>query len=220
MGSSEPAYRRLWLPFTAGAVLVAAAVVIGLWMLLKGGDQSAGPGAPVKVPHTSVPQAKWKIKTYPAGDLGKSGKKVYNTVARERPRLTRVVTDVYDALFLVPDRYRQVVAGYFDKPGAGILLHASLAPPNDTKDVSTKVRRASIGVQANTAARAAARVKVKAKAKDNGHPIIWTTTSTLWLEKEKGRWKVVGFAVDQAPVAEKSHKGPARHRDKKHKGKS
>ena len=217
MGSSQPVYRRLWLPFTVGAVLVVAAIAIGLWTLARGGEQVAGPGARVKVHHTSVPQAKWKIKTFPAGALAKPGKPVLKELAHERPRLSRIVTDIYDALFLVPDRYRQVVTGYFVKPGAGILLHTNLAPPKGATHVSTKVRRASIGIQSNSGARAAARVKVRAKAKDGGGEISWSTLSTLWMEKQSGRWKVVGFDVDQAPMTKGQHKSSTHH--KKHKGK-
>jgi hypothetical protein len=215
--SSQPVYRRLWLPFTIGAVLVVVALAIGLWALLRGNDQTAaaGPGERVKVPHTSIPQAKWKINIYPAGALSKPADSVRKTVAREKPRLARVVTDVYDALFLVPERYQQVVTGYFDKPGAGILLHTHLAPPHGSTDLSTKVRRASIGLQADTGARAAARVRVRAQAKDNGHRIAWSTVSTLWMEKESGRWQVIGFDVNQAPVARPSKQG-----HKKHKGKN
>jgi hypothetical protein len=220
LGTSQPAYKRLWLPFTIGAVLVVAAVILGVLILHRGSDQaSPGPGPRVKVPHSSVPQAKWKIKMYPAGSLGKPGKPIRKAVAREKPRLTRIITDVYDALFLVPDRYRQVVTGYFMKPGAGILLHTNLAPPHGAKGVSTKVRRASIGLQADSVARAAARVKVAAKAKDNGKTISWSTVSTLWMEKQSGRWKVVGFDISQAPSSGKRyHKAAKGHH--KHKGKN
>jgi hypothetical protein len=211
------------LPFVAGVILVVAAIGVGIWALNRGGAPSgASSGAskrPVRPPHTAPPQAKWKVDTFPAGALGKVSKAEAKAIAKTRPALTRIVTDTFNALLLVPNRYRDVVTSYFIKPASASLLHTRLAPPKGAEDVRTTLRRARIGVEVAGANRAAALVKVKAKAKDSGRRIAWKTRTILWLDKLEGHWKVVGFDVSQLPTRHhkgRHHGGPGH---KSHKGK-
>lgn len=221
MGTSQPAYKRLWLPFGVGVLLVAAAIGLGLWALLRGGGHTPGAGtnhAPVAVPKSAPPQARWKIGVNPAGSLGKPSRKEMKEVSRAKPKVKRLVTDTFDALLLVPRRYHQVVRRYFVHPAASTLLSTKLAPPSGARHVSTKMRRALIGVQVPGAHRAAAKVKVRAKAKLHGRPVKWSEAATLWLDKEHGHWRVLGFSLDQAPIGTGHHKTGKHHRSGGGKG--
>ncbi len=204
MNASAPVYKRLWVPFTIGAVLVAAAIGVGVWALMRGPVRTS-PGSPVKPPAGSLPQARWRIAVYPAGALGKVPKHVKHEIAAARPHLARVVTDTFNALLLVPDRYRQEVSAYFDKPAAAALLRARLAPPAGAQAVQIRRARARIGVDAADPSRAAAAVDIIARAKRSGHRIAWHTHTVLWLERRHGRWSVMAFDVHQQPV--RSHHG-------------
>jgi hypothetical protein len=209
--------KRPWL--AAGAVGVLAIAVTGALVLSKLPGRrviSEGNGDATSIAAPEFTQPAWQIDAFPAGAAGKITKNEKEMVAKQRGPLQDVVTSVYDSLFLQPAALEKAVKSSFAKGAAEEMMrtHAGLSP--DASEVRIARRVARIGIEADGARLAAAKVKVVARAEVAGHEVEIKHSSILWLQRASGEWKVIGFEVDQGPVdsgarATKNHdrsKGP------------
>lgn len=216
MSIAAPDEKRPWALAGVAASLVLL-LAAGLVFLDLPGEQllsRGGRDAP-SVTGAALPQARWEIKTHPAGVMKKVTKAQGERIARQRPQVAAVVKRVYDAMFLRPGRLQESLRRNFTAAAATALRRsgATVAEPGI---VTTKKRSARIGIQAaGGPTLAVATVSVRASLADNPLRRI-THDSTLWMERRKTGWKVVAFQVDQRPV-KTAKTAPAGKKDRKKK---
>jgi len=189
--------RRLVWPV---AVALTAAMVYALFLYLPTRTSST-----TSVPRTLAPpgvaQADWEVRTFPAGGagVGHMGAKAKAQVKAQREPLALLVRDVYDAMFLEPGRAKQVVRARFEAAAGSTALAKKIGLPPGLEEVQIKKRSARIGISVVGAKTAAASVKVSGTVMKDGHRTAFKHRSTLWLDKTKSTWKIIGFDVSQGP---------------------
>jgi hypothetical protein len=164
-------------------------------------DESApenGSGGSATTPE--IEQAKWKVTTRIAPGHNKLGKKRRLRVRKQAVPIGDLVAEVYDTLFLSPDRKKAVVKARFLPATARALLRTKVGVATDASEVKTLRRTADIAIDAGTTRAAVARVTVKARGIRGTKPFIVVHNARLWLEKVRGRWKIIAFRVDQEPA--------------------
>jgi hypothetical protein len=195
-----PGERRAWLPLAAGLSLLVA----GVWGMLvlprREIPSSHRPSDSVSVTDTSIPQATWEARVFPAGVLGKPSKTQKKLVKRERPKVIAAVTDVYDALILAPGKVDDLSGTALSPAAAQALRSSRLVLPDGMNDVETTKRIARIGIQVEGGRRAAAKVAVWYNGLINDKPVKVVQRSTLWLEAAGKRWLVIAFDGTQGRV--------------------
>ena len=191
-----PTPKRLVLPIAIGLVLIAAA---GVAVYLPMRESVIPPEAPVTVADPALPQAKWEVNTFPAGGagVGKLNKREKAAVRAQRERLSSLVKDVFDAVFLTPSEVRSVLKQRFTPLAARSLLGSRIGLPDKTSNVQIKKRSARVGIHVDSARRAAAKVAIAGKGMNRGRKVRFSHDATLWLERKKGAWKVIAFDVKQ-----------------------
>lgn len=147
-----------------------------------------------------IKQAKWKVTTRIAPGHNKLGKKRRLRVRKRAMPIGDLVADVYEALFLSPDRKKAVVKARFLPATARALLLTEAGVTTDAAEIKTLRRTADIAIDAGTTRAAVARVAVKARGTRGTESFIVVHDARLWLEKVRGRWKVIAFRVDQEPA--------------------
>jgi hypothetical protein len=153
----------------------------------------------VTVADPALPQAKWEVNTFPAGGagVGKLNKREKAAVRAQRERLSSLVKDVFDAVFLTPSEVRSVLKQRFTPLAARSLLGSRIGLPDKTSNVQIKKRSARVGIHVDSARRAAAKVAIAGKGMNRGRKVRFSHDATLWLERKKGAWKVIAFDVKQ-----------------------
>lgn len=203
MSIVAPSQRRLVWPV---AIALTCSMLVALLLYLptrtptvEGPDSVAAPG---------VRQADWEVRVFPAGVAGggKLTKATKDRVAAQRERVSTVIKDVYDALFLNPDRLKGVLARGFTRAAAAGAARAKIGLPAGAGEVHIKRRVARVGIHVRGVDRAAARVAVFGTAEVKGRPIRFEHVASLWLERSDGAWKVIGFDVVQGPQKARSPK--------------
>lgn len=191
-----PTPKRLVWPIAIGLVLVAAAAV-AVYLPMR--ESVIPTDEPVIVADPALPQAKWEVRTFPAGGagVGKLNKREKAAVGVQRERLSTLVKDVFDTLFLAPSEVRSVLKKRFTPPAAKSLLGSRIGLPDKTSNVQIKRRSARVGVHVDSARRAAARIAIAGKGINRGRKVRFSHDATLWLERKKGTWKVIAFDVKQ-----------------------
>jgi hypothetical protein len=160
-----------------------------------------------------IDQAPWRIKIRPTGTVAKVTRADKKRFKAQKPRLANLVRDVYDALFLFPSRQRKVIRKHFDGAAGHKVMSSKAGVPGRAESVQTRKRVASIGLQPNGADAAAARVVVRVKGRIGAKVFHFAHRGTLWLERSKRVWKVVGFEVSQAPVKKSRDQKSKKARD-------
>ena len=188
--------RRLVWPV---AVALAAGMAYALFLYLPTRTPSTTPSRTVAAP--GVHQADWDLTTFPAGGVGVGhlSHKAKARIKAQRDPLVALVTDVYDAMFLEPDRAEQVVHARFAPKAGASALSKRIGLPPGVADVKITKRLARIGIYVQGADTAAARVKVAGTATRDGKRSAFKHRSTLWLERSHHDWKIIGFDVSQGP---------------------
>ncbi|MGH2787504.1 MAG: hypothetical protein ACRDJV_06290 [Actinomycetota bacterium] len=204
------------------ARIIAAAVLVGLLGVSCTEVTAVRPRAQIpEVSTRDIDQAPWRIKIKPTGTVAKVTRADRKRFGAQRPRLANLVRDVYDALFLFPSRQKKVIHKHFARHAAREVMSSKVGVPGRADLVQTRKRVASIGLQPNGAHVAAARVVVRVKGRIGARVFRLAHRGTLWVERSKRVWKVVGFEVSQTPVtksrAQKNKKArdDAEKRDKK-----
>ena len=189
--------RRQRLPLMAisAALLLAGLVWLSLtYVDAPSSSTSEGVAAP------GVQQPEWKLDVSLEGRVGKLTKSDKAAFNRARPQVVGLVQRVYDGLFLAPGIVDEVVADAFTKDAAVSLKKAGVGLPANTTDVRVMRRSARIGLEASGSRHAAVDVRVVASGDNAGKVVKVKHFSTLWLERQKDRWQVIGFEVNQRPL--------------------
>lgn len=200
-------------------VAVAAAVLLAS-LGTACTEPPSGDSPSAQIPEVStakIKQAPWRIRTQPAGSVAKITRADKKQLKAQRPRLASLVKDVYDSLFLFPSRKRAVLRKHFVRRAARRVLSSNAGISPRAERVRTWSRRADIGVQPNNAAAAAVKVYVHAKGIVGRRVFRLVHKATLWLQRSKSGWKVVGFEVDQGPVKKAARKAKQRWEKKRYR---
>lgn len=146
-----------------------------------------------------IEQAKWKMKTRLAPGHKKLTKKRKDRVKKSAAPIEDLVAEVYDVLFLAPEDKAAIVKARFLPSAADALMRTDTGVTKGTSEVRTLRRSADIAIEAGTARLAAVRVAIKARGMNGDKAFTVIHKARLWLEKMKGRWRVIAFRVDQGP---------------------
>lgn len=183
--------KRPWLPLVAAAVALVFGAALVAYALVE------GRGGGIFRTRPAIPQARWRVAVFVAGQRGKPKKVQRARVRAQAPKLAGVVKNVYDALFLDPDAAPRVVRQRFLPAAAKSFLSTRAGVPARSDEVRTRKRIAKIGVHPRSAAFAAAVVRIVARATLGKRPVRVVHRATLWLQRTRSRWRVIGFAVTQ-----------------------
>lgn len=195
-----PADKRLWVPVVAGVVALAA---ITMAAIVVTSERAGAPTRAASRAEGTVPvaegaaHANWSIRSYPAGIETKRTKADRARVDAARPRVRALVKDLYNAFFLHPDRLAQALSQHTTAAAARRIKRSGVGFPTGTVEATIKKRTARIGIQGNRAGHAVAAVRVVSKVVTEKRRFRLVHDGTLWLQREKGRWKVIGYAFDQ-----------------------
>ncbi|MGH2754444.1 MAG: hypothetical protein ACRDLB_08410 [Actinomycetota bacterium] len=200
MSTMIPTERRTWLPLAAGMSLLLA----GIWGMLvlprRDIPSSRRPTDAISITDPSIPQARWEARVFPAGVLGDVSKSEKALVKRARPKVVTTVREIYDALLLAPGRLNDLRGNALTPEAAAALARSGLAVPKGMNDIRTTKRVANIGIEVETARRAAARVSVSYRGMLNDKPVKIAQRATLWLEDDGKHWLVIAFNGEQGRV--------------------
>lgn len=180
-------------------VAVALAAVGIAFAFLAGGlapPDAPSPGADSRP--AEVKQPPWRMTVHPAG-LTRPHRRVLKRFRHARPALVAAIKDVYDTLFLRPEDRAAVLESRFTERAARALKRTRAGLPKGATGVRIATRRARVGIQVPGLSRAAASVRVGLTAQANKR-IRLAHRATLWLERRRGGWRVIGFDIDQGRV--------------------
>ena len=219
--SQESKSSRWWLLVVAAFVvggLVAAAVA-----MTSDEEGPASPRTPSSgsVGDPDIRQAKWKF-TVQRGPGKKFSKKQKAYFVKQRRRLREMAREVFDALFLSPEKQRAALRANFTAKARKSYLRAGAGLPERADDVRVRRRSARIVIENN--ARATMDVRVVARGKAGPRTFATEHRSVLYSARSKNGWKVLGFTVDQKPfkrnkAAKSDEKNTGRDNSKKSKKK-
>jgi hypothetical protein len=190
---------------TARTMLIIGSAILASMLALTAcnpSEQTAAPEDPAEqTPVEKIPQAQWKMSAHATGGLGKLSRDEKRRLKAQKPRVRRFVRDIYAALFLEPESMEAVLARNFTQRAGRALIRSGAGFRPSAESIRTLARKATIGIQARTASLAAAKVKVRAKAMTDEAVVKLRHQSTLWMQRKNGRWRVIGFRVDQERAA-------------------
>ncbi|MDQ3646805.1 MAG: hypothetical protein M3345_07710 [Actinomycetota bacterium] len=176
-----------------------ATFVLGVLGYVLAGYLGTGPA-----PHADAPEraagpppikTQWKFKTYPVA--GKVPKRAQAAFRRQRVALRDLVRQVYLAAATDRKELKRVAGKTFSKAAAARFLRSGFGLTGDAA-ARALVGRARIGIDADAARRAAGLVTVTLKATAGERPLRLRQRSTLWFERERKKWRVIAFEIEQA----------------------
>lgn len=196
MPMQESRHSRIWILMVLLTVAALVAVACDPSDEEEGVPEASSTGSATS---PEIEQAKWKVKTRLAPGHRKLSKKQKNRVKKAATPIGDLVTEVYDVLFLAPEDRASIVKARFLAPTATALLRTDTGVARGSSEVRTLRRSADIAIDATTTRLAAVRVTIKARGMNGDKNFTVLHKARLWLEKMKGRWKVIAFRVDQGP---------------------
>jgi hypothetical protein len=190
-------------PWIAGAVVALAAVGAIAVVTADGDAPGRAPrGAPTPEPSPPrIRQAAWRIRTFPAGAPARMTRNDRRNLARQRPRVARLVKDVYAALFLERKSRRTMLRKRFARSAGRSLRGRAVGVPRGATRVKTFRRRARIGIDAPGVRRAVATVAVRARGRVGDRRFRVAHAATLWLQRRGSGWSVIAFDLRQRRLA-------------------
>lgn len=194
--------RRHWVPLAAAMAGVGAVAALVIFLLTSGAFDDEGAQGPKLLPN----QAEWKIETSSVG--GEHFRKKQPPPPAEQSRtLERLVREFHDTMFFRPGELGEVTKQYFTSGAADDLKNSKVGLPKDARTVRTLTRKARIGIDADGAKRAVAFVEIVAEGQTGKGDFHSATKSTLWMERDGSKWKVIAFDFKQGAAAKpKPHK--------------
>lgn len=206
MSTSARTDQRRYSPAVLVAAVLASVALVGLALFLAGLDDAAPrtttetpPRASV-TPTPEVRHASWRMRRGATGSFGELTKAQTQRVKAQTPRIGALVRNLYDTLFLKPERVRDVVGTAFTRPAARSWARLRVGPPAATTALRIVSRGAKVTVDAPSARRAVAIVRLRARGETETGHFRMAHGATLWLERLPGPWRVVAYDVDQRPV--------------------
>lgn len=214
MDISSAASRRTWVSLVA-VVMLATVGIAAYALTRREGSSSPRSGLPADS-RVILEQAPWRIRTVTTGITSKLKKSEKARLRKQRGPLTGLVKELHSALFLDPSTRKRVVRRLFSASAASSFLSARPGITAQADTVRTVRRSGRIGIQADSARRAAGTVIVEARVESGGKTVRVGYRSDLFLENKQGRWKVVAFDTVQRPLPEeKERKKASRDRNGK-----
>jgi hypothetical protein len=194
----------LWIAATIVAVALIAGAIVAFLMTHHSSDTprrpaAAGPSPSPRPSATLLPQAKWRVRSFPAGVVGNVTKKDLKAVRQQEGRASHAVENLYNALLLDPSDLARVTRAHFEHGAAGAFLHARGRLPGAISRVRTTRRSLQIGIDAKSASKAVATVFVAFKGRHNSRKVKVNLKSTLWLERKHRSWMVLAWRTQQGP---------------------
>ena len=207
--------RPWWLAALVVAVLVGAIAAAVAMTIEDDPMQNAEPGPSGSVGDPKVKQADWKIDVKRAGKSGKLSKQQKKTFAKQRKALRLVTRDVYDTMFLSPEKLDGTMKQVFTPKARGAFERSKAGLPKGAEKVRIQRRIARIAIDTSGSTRATLKVRVVTKGTARGKKFALEHISVLYLSRDAARWKAFAFTVDQGP-----YKKPTKPNDKNEKNKN
>ncbi|MDQ4057511.1 MAG: hypothetical protein M3124_00125 [Actinomycetota bacterium] len=213
--STDKSRSRPWW-IAALVVAVVVGVIAAAVAMTAEDDPPTGtdPGPSASVGDPKVKQADWKIGVKRAGKPGKLSKRQRKMFIKQRKALRSVTRDVYDTMFLSPEKLGGTMRKVFTPKARVALKRSGAGLPKRAKDIRIRRRLARIAIDASGSRRATMKVRVVATGTAKGKKFTLEHNSALYLSRDGGRWEAFAFTVDQGP-----YKKPARPKDKNQKNK-
>ena len=193
---------RGWI-LGVGFVLATFIATAGLTYLLVHQDASApgtgGGRASSSTASGKVAQAPWELTTRAISTRKRVSKEALARVEEQTPALRALLTDVYDGLFFEPSGLEKMASHRFGTSAGKRLLQAKIAFPDDIRVIRATSQHALLGIEASGAKRASAEVTVRLRARTGTKRLTLKHRSTLWLSREHGGWRIIGFDISQGP---------------------
>jgi hypothetical protein len=186
--------------------VVVAALVAGALLLFLGDDEKAGRQARGPSRGKGIKQADWKIQVRFVRGPGLPNKKGDVSKREARP-LDLMIRRIYEAVYLRPQLLPEVTKRYMTGEAASAMRRASPLLPDKADRIKTLRRVALVGIDSATAGRAAAEVRIVATGKKGDKKFKAVTRDRLWLERVKGKWRVLAYNVNLEPAPLKPGKG-------------
>lgn len=206
--------RPWWL--AALVVAVVAGLIAAAVAMTATNEPSADPGPSGSVGDPEVKQAAWKIDVKRAGKRGKLSKRHKKTFTKQRRELRSVTRDVYDAMFLSPERLDTTLRKVLTPKARRALKRSKAGLPKGAEDIRIRRRVASIAIDVSGSTRATMKVRVVALGTAEGKEFALEHNSALYLSRDAARWKAFAFTIDQGPY--KKPAKPDAKNDKKKEG--
>ena len=198
--------RSWWL---AALVLAVVIGVIAALAVTAENEPEPRPGPSGSVGDPEVKQADWKIDVKRAGKRGKLSKGQKKAFTKQRRALRSVTRDVYDAMFLSPEKLDATTREFFTPKARAALKRSKAGLPKGADGIRIRRRSARIAIDVSGSTRATMKVRVVARGTAKGKEFALVHSSVLYLSREADRWKAFAFTVDQGP-----YKKPAKPDDK------
>jgi len=208
---SKESKRKPWWLFAMAILAIGGIVAAAVAMTLEEDDSDASGGPPSgSIGDPEIRQAGWKFEFQKAPGMRLS-KKQRASFRTQRTKLKAMTQDIFDALFLSPEKQTKALKVNFTPQARKSYERAGAGVPKSADDVRIRWRSALIAIDQNV--RATINVKVNARGLTNSGAFASEHHSILYAARGKDGWEVFGFEVDQKPL--KKHKASDRETNKK-----
>jgi hypothetical protein len=202
LDASTPADRRM---VVSVAILTTGLLVLGAGVLQLGGSESRSTRAeqPSPQPRETRPvqQAPWRVTARTVGPGAEMSQNERRRLRTRRRRSTRVVTALYNALFLEPSATRRAIRRAFAPEAARSFRRLRrVGVPSSARRVKTVARSARVTIEAPRGLHAVATVRLKVKGRVDERLFRLFHRATLWLARRGRHWQVMAYEVRQRPL--------------------
>jgi hypothetical protein len=213
--ASEKPKRKPWWLLAVAVLAIGGIVAAALAMTANedGSNTSSGPSSG-SIGDPEVRQAKWKF-TLQRGPGKKFSNKQRASFAKQRKKLKAMTREVFDALYLSPEKQGAALRANFTPKARKSYQRAGVGVPRKAEEVRIRWRSARIVIDGN--ARATMDVRVIARGKAGQRAFATKHRSILYAARTNDGWKVFGFNVDQNPF--RKNKSSDKEEDKKSRDK-
>ncbi len=195
---SEKSKRKPWWLLAVAILAIGGIVAVAVAMTAEEDDSNATRGpSPGSIGNPESRQAEWQF-TVQRGPGKKFSKKQRNFFVKQRMKLRAMTHEVFDALFLSPEKQAAALRTNFTAEARKTYQRAGAGVPRKAEDVRVRWRSARIVIESN--ARATMDVKVRARGEADQGTFATEHHSVLYVARGQNGWKVFGFKVDQKPI--------------------
>jgi hypothetical protein len=196
--ASQKSKRKPWWLLAVTILAVGGLVAAAMAMTAEDHDSSVSSGpSPGSIGDPGIRQAKWRftVKRAPGKKVSKNERASFPI---QRKKLKTMAQDVFDALFLSPEKQGAALRENFTVEARKSFQRTGAGVPKGADDVRVRRRSAWIVIDQNV--RATMGVNVVAIGRADKGPFATEHRSVLYVAREKGGWKVFGYEVDQKPL--------------------
>ena len=233
--ATEKSKRKPWWLLAVAILAIGGIVAAAVAMTAEDDDSNASrEPSPGSIGDPESRQAQWQF-TVQRGPGERFSKKQRNFFVKQRKKLKAMTREVFDALFLSPEKQSAALRASFTADARRSYQRAGAGVARKAEDVKVRWRSARIVIERNT--RATMDVKIRERGKADQGTFATEHHSVLYVARGKDGWKVFGFKVDQKPIkknkasdkddtkrneprSKASKKGPKNKKDEKGKKRS